>query len=212
MVLDAMAVAAADDIRVRQRALAADAETAGAGIEPAFVPERERFGGYSHREIWEQVREALDPAALGTAAAAWQAGAGALGAAFETFRAATHREFADWTGQSADAAVRATQELVAQGLGAQEVCDTIRRLLELNSHAAQTIRGALEPPAEYLPLADPVAEAVEGGRRRMEHDLAAATAHAEAQDVMTYLYNPTMPATGDSVPRFAPPTAGGTTR
>ncbi|WP_228539011.1 hypothetical protein [Nocardia sp. XZ_19_385] len=192
MVLDAMAAAAA-----------ADAEIAGAGTDPGSVSELERFGGYSHQEIWDRVHEALDPAALGQAAAAWQANALALGAAFEDFAATAGREFADWTGRSADQALRATQEFIAQGLGAQEVCDTVRRLLELNSAAAQTIRGAIAPPPHYLPLADPVAEAVHGGRRRMEHDLSAAAAQAEAQDVMTHLYNPTMPATGDSVPRFA---------
>ncbi|MEU8896707.1 hypothetical protein [Nocardia sp. NPDC048505] len=206
-----MAAAAADDIRVRQRALAADAETTGAGTDPGFVRERERFGGYSHQEIWDQVHEALDPAALGAAAGGWQQAGAALGAAFETFAAATAREFADWTGRSADQALRATQEFIAQGLGALQVCDTIRRLLELNSDAAQTIRCALPPVRSYTPLPDPAAEAVHGGRRRWEHELSAAAAQAEAQDVMTYLYNPTMPASGDSVPRFRdePPSAGG---
>ncbi|WP_245366680.1 hypothetical protein [Nocardia goodfellowii] len=200
MVLDAMS-AAADEIRVRQQALAADAETADGTTDPAYAPERERFGGYTHQEIWDHVHEALDPAALGRTAAAWQSNATALGTAFENFAAATSREFADWTGRSADQALRATREFIAQGLAAQEVCATVQRLMELNADAAQSIRGALPPPPEYLPLADPVAEAVHGGRRRMEHDLSAAAAQAEARDVMTYLYNPTMPATGDSVPR-----------
>ncbi|MEV0249262.1 hypothetical protein AB0H76_21870 [Nocardia sp. NPDC050712] len=206
--LDDTAAAAADEIRVRQRALAADAETAGAGTDPGYVPELERFGGYSHQEIWDRVHEELDPAALGAAAAAWQAGATALGAAFETFAAGTTRAFADWTGRSADSALRATQDFIAEGLGAQAVCDTVRRLLELNSDAAQTIRSAIPPPQPYLALTDPVAEAVHGGRRRMEHDLSAAAAQAEARDVLTYLYNPTMPATGASVPRFAQPRPG----
>jgi hypothetical protein len=80
--------------------------------------------------------------------------------------------------------------------------------MELNSDAAQTVRGAIAPPQRYRPLADPAAEAVYGGKRRMEHDSAAADIEADVRDTMTYVYTPTMPATGDCVPRFPRPHEG----
>ncbi|WP_067861811.1 hypothetical protein [Nocardia shimofusensis] len=208
--VDPAARAAAEEILARGRALADAAETSGAGVEPAYAPERERFAAYTHAEIWQQVREALDPAALGETAEAWRTGADTLAEAFQTFADATAREFARWSGGSAEAASRATRSFVTLGTQAHEVCRTVQRLIELDRDVAQTIRAAVPPPARYVPLADPVAEAVLGGRRRMEHERAAAEVEADVRDIMTYVYSPTMPATGDSVPRFRPPDPGPT--
>ncbi|MFC3963256.1 PPE domain-containing protein [Nocardia jiangsuensis] len=200
---DHAARAAADAIGVRSRALS------GAGAtDPPYAPVRERFAGYPHREIWERVHEQLDPAALGRTATGWQGAADALGEAFQSFADATAPLFARWSGQSAATAAAATREFTAAGTAASDVCRTIQRLLELNAEAAQTVRAAIVPPPEYLALPDPVAEAVHGGRRRMEYEVLAATALADAQDTMTHVYTPTMPATGDAVPRFAAPPAG----
>ncbi|RJO77197.1 hypothetical protein D5S18_09905 [Nocardia panacis] len=182
-------------------------ESSSAATDPAYAPEREHFGGYDHREIWDLVREELDPAALGAVAAGWRAAADALAAAFHTFSDSTDREFAHWAGRSATAARAATREFVHTGAEASEASRAIQRLMELNSDAAQTIRTALAPPPEYRPLTDPAAEVAHGGRRRMEYDIAAAAAQADAQDTMTYLYTPTMPATGDRVPRLGSPPA-----
>lgn len=205
--MDATARAAADALAARRRALASAAETSGAGTDPAYAPDRERFGAYTHAEIWEHVHERLDPGALGATAAAWQAGADAVGEAFQTFADTTAREFARWSGESASAAERATRTFLGVGARAQDVCRAVQRLMELNRDAAQTVRAAIPPPRHYVPLDDPAAEAVFGGRRRLDHDLAAAAEQADAADAMTYLYSPTMPATGDNVPRF--PTVDG---
>ncbi|WP_406233767.1 hypothetical protein [Nocardia sp. NBC_01009] len=197
--------AAAADIRTRQQLLTNDAATASAGTDPAFAPERERFGAYTHREIWDLVHETLDPAALGEVAAGWESNAVALAEAFQIFSDTANREFARWSGRSADAALQATRAFVQVGTEAHEVCRTVQRLMELNCEAAQTIRAAIPPPKEYRPLEDPAAEAVHGGQRRMEHDIAAATTQADVQGTMTYVYTPTMPASGDRVPRFTLP-------
>jgi len=209
-VVDAAARAAAEEMLARGRALANAAETSGAGTDPAYAPERERFAAYTHAEIWERVREALDPAALGETAEAWRTGADTIGAAFQSFADATAREFARWSGRSGEAAAQATRSFVTLGMDAHDVCRAVQRLMELNRDVAQTIRAAVPAPPHYLPLPDPVAEAVHGGRRRMEHDRAAAEVEADVRDIMTYVYTPTMPATGDSVPRFTPPGAGPT--
>ncbi|MFQ6393759.1 hypothetical protein ACLMAJ_09910 [Nocardia sp. KC 131] len=205
---DAAARATADDIRVRQQRLTSNAATTSGGTDPAFAPERERFGAYTHREIWDLVHEALDPAALGAVATGWESNAVALAEAFQTFSDAANREFARWSGRSADAAHEATRAFVRAGTEAHEVCRTVQRLMELNCEAAQTIRAAIPAPKEYRPLDDPAAEAVHGGQRRMEHDIAAAASQADVQDTMTYVYTPTMPASGDRVPRFTPPPDG----
>ncbi|MFR9752939.1 hypothetical protein ACL02S_18150 [Nocardia sp. 004] len=181
--------------------------TSGA-TDPAYAPNREVFGAYTHQQIWDLVHETLDASALGRTAAAWQANATAVADAFQTFSDATTREFARWSGRAADAAAAATRQFIRAGEEAHDVCLTVARLMELNSDAAQTIRDAIAPPQRYRPLADPVAEAVHGGQRRMEHDSAAADLEADARDTMTYVYNPTMPATGDRVPRFAGPPEG----
>ncbi|WP_051023093.1 hypothetical protein [Nocardia pneumoniae] len=196
---DSAARAAADGIR-RQLSEFSDGAT-----DPAYAPDRELFGAYTHQQIWDLVHEALDPAALGRTAAAWQANATAVATAFQAFSDATNREFAQWAGRAADAAVTATRQFVRAGGEAHDVCRAVARLMELNSDAAQTVRGAITPPQRYEPLADPAAEAVYGGKRRMEHDSAAADIEADVRDTMTYVYTPTMPATGDRVPQFPRP-------
>ncbi|MEV0298019.1 hypothetical protein [Nocardia sp. NPDC050710] len=203
--VDSAARAAADDIRVRQRALTAAAGSVSGGTDPAYAPERERFGAYTHQEIWDRVHQHLDPAALGAVAGCWQANATAVATAFQTFADTTDREFAGWSGRAAEAAQRATREFIAMGHTAYEVCRAVQRLMELNSEAAQAIRAAIASPQQYRPLDDPAAEAVFGGKRRLDHDLSVAAAQADAQDTMTYVYTPTMPASGDAVPRFTPP-------
>jgi hypothetical protein len=207
---DAAARAAADEIRVQQRMLATNAGFGGGGTDPAYAPERERFGAYSHQEIWDLVHEAIDPAALGAVAAAWQSNAVALADAFQAFSDAANREFAHWSGRTADAAQQATRDFVRAGTEAHEVCRTVARLMELNCEAAQAVRSAIPQPQQYRPLEDVAAEAVHGGARRMDHDIAAAATQANVQDTMTYVYSPTMPASGDRVPRFSPPPEGPT--
>ncbi|WP_051407214.1 hypothetical protein [Nocardia sp. CNY236] len=170
--------------------------------DPSYAPDREVFGAYTHQQIWNSVHEALDPSTLGRTAAAWQANATMVAAAFQAFSDVANREFARWSGRAADAAVEATRQFVRAGEDAHDVCRAVARLMELNSDAAQTTRNAIAPPQQYRPLDDPAAEAVYGGKRRMEHDCAAADSEADARDAMTYVYNPTMPATGDHVPSF----------
>lgn len=202
---DPAARAHAEAIDARRRALLAGLESRGGGTDPAYAPEREHFGAYTHQEIWELVREVLDPTALGRLAAAWRTGADTLAEAFQTFSDAVNREFPQWSGRAAAAAEQTTREFIAAGTEASDACRAIHRLMELNCDAAQTIRDAIPAPRHYLPLADPVAETALGGQRRMAHDIEAAAAQADAQDTMTYVYTPTMPASGDQVPRFAPP-------
>ncbi|GAA5044804.1 hypothetical protein [Nocardia callitridis] len=181
-------------------------------VDPAYAPDRELFGGYGHQEIWDRVHDALDPTALGQTADAWQANADTVAEAFQQFSDAANREFARWSGHTADAAVLATREFVRAGAATHDVCRAVGRLMELNGDAAQTVRDAIAPPEQYRPLADPAAEAVYGGQRRMAHDSAAADREADVRDTMTYVYSPTMPASGDRVPRFpTPPAATGAT-
>ncbi|PSR64391.1 hypothetical protein C8258_22075 [Nocardia sp. MDA0666] len=181
-------------------------------FDPPFVADREVYGSYSHRQLWELVHEALDPAALGEAAAAWQRQADAVAAAFRTFADTTHAEFERWSGHARAAAEPATAAFVERGAAAAEVCTRLRHLLEADAEAAQSIRDALPAPSNYVPLPDPVAEVVHGGARRMTHDIAAAAALADARDIMTFRYNTTLAASGDRVPRFVPaprPDSGG---
>ncbi|WP_040838607.1 hypothetical protein [Nocardia brevicatena] len=183
-----------------------------ADVDPPYALERERFDGYTHQEIWEAV-QALDSSTLGRTAAAWQASADTVAEAFQTFADTTDREFGRWSGRTAQAAWQATREFIRVGRDTQEVCRALQRLMEGNSDAAQKIRAAIAAPEPYRPLDDPAAEAVHGGIRRMNHDTAAAEATAEAQDTMTYIYTPTIPASGDRVPRFpAQPEPGGSPR
>jgi len=181
-------------------------------FDPPFVADREVYGSYSHRQLWELVHEALDPVALGEAAAAWQRQADAVAAAFRTFADTTHAEFERWSGHARAAAELATAVFVERGVAAAEVCARLGHLLEADAEAAQSIRDGLPAPANYVPLPDPVAEVVHGGARRMTHDIAAAAALADARDIMTFRYNTTLSASGDRVPRFVPalrPDSGG---
>ncbi|MFI5714458.1 hypothetical protein [Nocardia sp. NPDC051750] len=178
-------------------------------IDPPYAPERECFGSFTHQEIWDRVHEVLDPAALGAAAAAWKSNADAVAAAFAAFADSAGREFGGWTGHTADAARQATLDFIRAGEATHEVCRAVQRIMEGNSDAAQTLRAALAAPQPYRPLDDPAAEAVHGGRRRMDHDIAAAAATADAQDAMTTIYLPTLPPSGDRVPRFPETSTGG---
>ncbi|NKY89027.1 hypothetical protein [Nocardia veterana] len=178
-------------------------------FDPPYVADREVYGSYSHRDLWEQVHETLDPTALGDAAAAWRQQATMVAAAFRTFADAARVEFEAWSGQARAAAVAATEAFVDRGAAVAETCLELHRLLDADAEAAQSIRDALPEPLEYVPLADPVAEVVHGGARRMSHDIAAAAALAEARDVLTFRYNTTLAASGDRVPRFAPDSGGG---
>ncbi|WP_328388879.1 hypothetical protein [Nocardia sp. NBC_00416] len=180
-----------------------------ADIDPPYAPERECFGSFTHQEIWDRVHDVLDPGALGAAAAAWQANADSVSEAFAVFADTTRHEFDRWSGHTADAARQATREFIDSGNRTHAVSRAIQHLMEGNSEAAQTLRSALAPPQPYRPLDDPAAEAVHGGRRRMDHDIAAAAAAADAQDAMTTIYTPTLPASGDRVPRFPNTPAGG---
>lgn len=182
-----------------------------ADTDPPYAPERECFGSYSHQEIWDRVHETLDPGALGTTAAAWKSNADGVAAAFAVFADTVQREFGRWSGHTAGAARQATRDFIDRGNATHDVCRALQRIMEGNSEAAQTLRSAIGPPLPYRPLDDPAAEAVHGGRRRMDHDIASAAATADAQDAMTTIYTPTLPASGDRVPRFpdATPGAGG---
>ncbi|WP_227997279.1 hypothetical protein [Nocardia australiensis] len=202
--------AAADDIRARQQLLTGGAGYASSGTDPAYAPEPERFGAYTHRELWDLVHEAIDPAALGEVAAAWESNATAIGTAFQAFSDCANREFARWSGRSADAALQATRAFARAGIDTSDVCRTVQHLMEMNCEAAQSIRAAIPPPQEYHPMEDPAAEAVHGGARRMAYEITAAAIQADVQDTMTYVYTPTMPASGDRVPRFTPPSEGPT--
>ncbi|MCM6774826.1 hypothetical protein NDR87_25630 [Nocardia sp. CDC159] len=179
-------------------------------LDPPYVPDREVFGAFTHQEIWDRVHEALDPSALGRVADSWRRHAELLGEAFRVFSDSVNDEFARWSGHAYEVAWKSTRDFVGRGLALPEVCDTLQRLMEANAEAAQAIRNALPPPPPpYRPLDDQAAEAVHGGQRRMAYDLAAASALADARDVLTYVYNPTLPASGDRVPRFAPAQSGG---
>ncbi|RDI66349.1 hypothetical protein [Nocardia pseudobrasiliensis] len=181
-----------------------------AEVDPPYVPDREVFGAFTHQEIWDLVHESLDPAALGRVADTWRRQAELVGEAFRVFADSVNGELARWRGHSREVAQRATREFVDRGLALPDACDTLQRLMEADAEAAQSIRDAIPPPPRpYRPLDDPAAEAVHGGRRRMDYDLAAAAALADARDVLTYVYNPTLPASGDRVPRFAPAPSGG---
>ncbi|MEU8894730.1 hypothetical protein [Nocardia sp. NPDC048505] len=173
------------------------------GTDPAYVPDRESFDAYTHQEIWDQVHEALDPAALGRTADGWGAAAQTLAESFDAFAVAVRREFGEWGGVAAASARASTEEFIEAGAAAQQVCGEVRRLMEGNSAAAQKVRDAIPaPPAAYVPHPDPVVEVVEGGPRKMAHDIAAADALADAQDALTFLYNSTLVASGDAVPAF----------
>ncbi|MEV0031378.1 hypothetical protein [Nocardia sp. NPDC050793] len=181
-----------------------------AAADPPYVTDRESFDAYTHREIWELVHEALRPAELGRVAEGWQASAEALDELFAAFAAAVRREFAEWHGEAAAAARESTEQFIHAGAAVRDVCAELHRLMEANSTAAQAIRDAIAPPPEpYAPNPDPVLEAIEGGPRKMAHDIAAAEALADAQDTLTFGYNSTLVASGDAVPVFGTPDPSG---
>ncbi|WP_174552082.1 hypothetical protein [Nocardia sienata] len=183
--------------------------TAGAGTDPAYVPDREVFGAYTHQQIWDLVQEVLAPAELSRLADTWGHTATAVETAFDEFARDLARFSGDWSGLAAVAAARAAATFVQAGDDAVAVCHVVENLLSADSAAAESVRAAIPPPpSPYLPDPDPAVEAATGARRRTTYNTAAATLTAEAQDAMTFGYNPTIPASGDAVPRFTPPGAG----
>ncbi|MEV0106620.1 hypothetical protein AB0H42_09805 [Nocardia sp. NPDC050799] len=183
--------------------------TAGAGTDPAYVPDREVFGGYTHQQIWELVHEELAPAELSRLADTWGHTATAVETAFDEFARDLTRFSGDWSGLAAVAAARAAAAFVRAGDDAVAVCRVVEQLLSADSTAAESVRAAIPPPSgPYLPDPDPAVEAAAGAQRRTAYNTAAATLTAEAQDAMTFGYNPTIPASGDAVPRFTAPVAG----
>ncbi|MGW5387930.1 hypothetical protein [Nocardia sp. NPDC003963] len=180
--------------------------TTQAGTDPAYVPDRDVFDAYTHQEIWDLAHEVLAPAELSRLADTWGHTATAVETAFDEFaRDLTHFS-GGWSGLSATAAARAATAFVRAGDDAVGVCRVVEQLLAADSAAAESVRTAIPPPpGPYLPDPDPVAEAAAGAPRRTAYNTAAAALTAAAQDAMTFGYNPTIPASGDCVPRFAPP-------
>ncbi|WP_198406997.1 hypothetical protein [Nocardia terpenica] len=177
-----------------------------AGSDPAYVPDREVFAPYTHQQIWDLVHEKLDPGALGQIAAEWKNRADNLNELFTTFSQDVKREFASWSGTFAGAAQQSTDAFVAGGGDAHTTATAVQQLMSLNSESAQTVRAAIPPPPPpYKADPDPAAEAADGGVRLRKYQDAAAAMQADVQDTMNYVYNPTHPASGDSVPRFMPP-------
>ncbi|MFI2233067.1 hypothetical protein [Nocardia testacea] len=183
--------------------------TAGAGTDPAYVPDREVFGGYTHQQIWDLVHEALAPAELSRLADTWGHTATAVETAFDEFARDLTRFSGDWSGLAAVGAAAAAAAFVRAGDDAVAVCRVVEQKLAADSAAAEAVRAAIPPPpASYLPDPDPAVEAATGAQRRTAYNTAAAALTAQAQDAMTFGYNPTIPASGDAVPRFTPAVAG----
>ncbi|MEV3962994.1 hypothetical protein AB0M34_19190 [Nocardia sp. NPDC050193] len=183
--------------------------TAGAGTDPAYVPDREVFGGYTHQQIWDLVHEELAPAELSRLADTWGHTASAVETAFDEFARDLTRFSGDWSGLAAVAAAQAATAFVRAGDDAVAVCRVVEQLLAADATAAESVRAAIPPPpGPYLPDPDPAVEAAAGAQRRTAYNTAAATLTAEVQDAMTFGYNPTIPASGDTVPRFTAPGPG----
>lgn len=183
--------------------------TTGAGTDPAYVPDREVFDAYTHQQIWDLAHEALAPAELSRLADTWGHTADAVETAFDEFARGLPRFSGGWSGQSATAAAQAAAAFVRAGDDAVRVCRVVEQLLAGDSAAAESVRTAIPPPpGPYLPDPDPAVEAATGAQRRTAYNTAAAALTADAQDTMTFGYNPTIPASGDSVPRFAGPVGG----
>ncbi len=177
--------------------------TTSTGTEPAYVPDREVFDAYTHQQIWDLARERLAPAELRRVADAWGRTADALESAFDEHARELNRLSGEWSGIAAGAATQAAAALVQAADGTVEVCRALRHLMTANSDAAESLRAAIPPPPEpYRPDPDAAVEAATGAQRRTAHNLATAAATAAAQDAMTFGYNPAIPASGDSVPRF----------
>ncbi|MBF6331853.1 hypothetical protein [Nocardia transvalensis] len=194
------------DIQVKVSSLGHVTGFGPAGSDPAYVPDREVFDAYTHQQIWDQVRQKLDPGALGQIAAEWKNRADKLNELFTAFSQEVKREFTSWSGTFAGAAQKSTDEFVSGGNEAHTTATAVQQLMSLNSESAQTVKASIPPPPPpYVPDPDPVAEAADGGARLRTYQNAAAAAQADAQDTMNFVYNPTQPASGDSVPRFMPP-------
>ncbi len=179
------------------------AGTPSTGTDPAYVPDREVFDAYTHQQIWDLARERLAPAELRRVADAWGRTADALESAFDEHARELTRLSGEWSGIAAGAAAQAATALVQAGDGTVEVCRALRHLMTANSDAAESVRAAIPPPSEpYRPDPDAAVEAAGGAQRRTAHNLATAAVTATAQDAMTFGYNPTIPASGDNVPRF----------
>lgn len=195
----------ADDIRQQESQLAHVSGFAKAGVDAAYVPDRESFNGYRHQQIWNLVHEKLDPNALGQVASAWADRAQKLHDLFETFHQEVQREISSWSGAFADTTQQSVAAVVTAGGESHDSALTVQRLMELNSSAAQTVKGAIPPPpAPYVPNPDPAREAADSGRALRAYQNKAAASEAEAQDACNHIYNPTLPASGDGVPRFVP--------
>ncbi len=180
-----------------------------AGSDSAYVADREQFNGYTHQQIWDQVHEKIDPGSLGQIASHWGDRAQNLHDLFDAFGQSVKREFAEWSGAFADSAQQSTNTFMTTSSDAYGTATTVQRLMELNSSAAQTVRAAIPPPAPpYKPDQDPAKEAADGGARLRAYQTQVSAAQAEVQDTMNFVYNPTIPASGDAVPRFVPPPAG----
>lgn len=179
------------------------AGTTSTGTDPAYVPDREVFDAYTHQQIWDLARERLAPAELRRVADAWGGAAEALGSAFDEHARTIARLSGEWSGIAAVAAAHAATALVRAGDDTAEFCRVLRQLMTANADAAESVRVAIPPPPQsYRPDPDSAVEAATGAQRRTAYNLAATAATATAQDAMTFGYNPTIPASGDNVPRF----------
>ncbi|WP_433600371.1 hypothetical protein ACQPXH_00415 [Nocardia sp. CA-135953] len=195
----------ADDIRAHQSQLAHISGFGSAGVDPAYVPDRESFDSYRHQQIWDLVHEKIDPGAMGQIASEWSKRADKLHELFDAFSREVKSEFASWSGTFAATAQQSTDAFVAAGGEQHDTALTVQRLMDLNASAAQTVKAAIPPPPPpYQEDADAAQEAANGADRRTAYNLAASEAEATAQDTMNFVYNPTLPASGDSVPRFVP--------
>ena len=195
----------ADDIRQQESQLAHVSGFTKAGVDPAYVADRESFNGYRHQQIWDLVHQQLDPNALGQIASAWGDRAQKLHDLFDTFHQDVQRELSSWSGTFATTAQQSAQSFVTAAAESHDSALTVQRLMDLNSSAAQTVKAAIPPPpAPYTPNPDPAKEAADSGRALRAYQDKAAAAEAEAQDTCNHIYNPTLPASGDSVPRFVP--------
>ncbi|WP_327148813.1 hypothetical protein [Nocardia sp. NBC_01329] len=181
-------------------------DTSGAGTDPAYVPDRDVFDAYTHQQIWDLARVALAPAELRRIADTWGDTAKAVESAFDEFARDIARFSGSWSGLSATTAVRAATAFIHDGDDAVSVCRVVEQLLSADSTAAESVRAAIPPPpGPYRPDPDPAVEAAGGAQRRTAYNTAAAALTADAQDAMTFGYNPTIPASGDNVPRFPAP-------
>ncbi|MQY17425.1 WXG100 family type VII secretion target [Nocardia macrotermitis] len=195
----------AADINQKERALEEVSGFTKAGMDPAYVADREAFNGYRHQQIWDLVHDKLDPGALGQTASEWGDRAQHLHDLFETFHQEVQREISSWSGTFATAAHDGISEIGTAAGETHDAALTVQRLMDLNSSAAQTVKAAIpQPPAPYKPNPDPAKEAADSGVALRAYQDKAAAAEAEAQDACTHIYNPTLPASGDSVPRFVP--------